>query len=264
MTAVGPTFGMSPRLAQTQEFRRDGYCVLRGALQPDECGHLKDVFGRLSDLPGRVVTRFGRRLVVTRNLWQVDRRAAELTRALGTLAGRLMGTSQVRLIDDIVLIKPPRAEGGDPTIWHQDAPNFPFDRRGFLTIWVAVDDIGLEQGPLTFLPGSHRLGLLGAVDGGGEEVTLHSLLREDDLNHVGEPVAFELSAGDATVHDGGTLHAAGANLTDRPRRAWGVRFIPASTLYTGGAHRSFDGLGLAPFEPFEHDQFPLIDVHPGV
>jgi len=171
-----------------------------------------------------------------------------------------MAAPWVRLIDDIALIKPARAEGGEPTIWHQDAPNFPFDRRGFLTIWIAVDDIALEQGPLTFVPGSHRIGLLGAVDGSGEELKLESLLREDDLAHVGEPVTYSLQAGDATVHDGGTLHSAGANSTARPRRAWAVRFVPADTLYTGGAHRSFDGLALKPFQPFEHEDFPLIEA----
>lgn len=104
------------------------------------------------------------------------------------------------------------------------------------------------------------MGLLGVVDGSGDEIPLDSLLTDEDREYVDDPFTTELDAGDATIHDGYLLHCAGANLTSRPRRAWGVRFIPASTLYTGAAHRSFDDLGLEPFEPFDHQSFPLISA----
>jgi ectoine hydroxylase-related dioxygenase (phytanoyl-CoA dioxygenase family) len=244
---------------EVAHYRRKGYAILRGLLHEPELVRLRRVFDDLGGSRPNVVNKFARRLVVTRNLWQTDPGIETIVMRIAPVAARLMGASQVRLIDDVALVKPPKHEGGDPTVWHQDAPNFPFDRRGFLTVWIAVDDVPLDQGPLTFLPGSHRIGLLGAIDGGGEEIHLDSLLQPDDREHVGEPVATALDAGDASVHSGYLLHSAGPNLTSRPRRAWGVRFIPADTLYTGGAHRSFDNLGLRPFQPFEHADFPLID-----
>ncbi|MFD0885094.1 phytanoyl-CoA dioxygenase family protein [Streptosporangium algeriense] len=226
---------------------------------------LREAFDGLQVSGGQVTDTFARRLVVTRNLWRRVPEAGSLVPLIGSLAAQLMAEEKVRLVDDVMLVKPARENGGDPTIWHQDAPNFPFDRRGFLTFWIALDDITLDQGPLTFLPGSHRLGPLGAVDGAGEEIPLESFLTEEDRAYVGEPVATALNAGDTTVHDGHLLHSAEANRTNRPRRAWGVRYIPASTLYTGAAHRSFDGLGLVPFEPFEHDDFPLMTArHDGL
>ena len=244
---------------EVTRYRREGCTFVRGLLSGPELTGLREVFdGMESANDGLVVDEFAKRLVVTRNLWQHYPDVELLVRLLGPLAAQLMKVDEVRLLDDVALVKPPRHRGGHPTVWHQDAPNFPFDRRGFLTMWIAVDDITLGQGPMTLLPGSHRLGLLGAIDGGGEEIPLASLLSEEDRAYVGEPFTTALAAGDATVHDGSLLHSAGANRTDRPRRGWGVRFIPADTLYTGGAHRSFDGLGLEPFEPFEHDDFPLI------
>lgn len=244
---------------EVTRYRRDGCTFVRGLLSDPDLTRLREVFDA-TDLANDdlVVDQFAKRLVVTRNLWQHYPEVYTFVRGLGTLAAQLMNVDEIRLLDDVALVKPPKQKGGHPTIWHQDAPNFPFDRRGFLTIWIAVDDISLDQGPLTLLPGSHRLGLLGAIDGGGEEISLDSLLSDEDRAYVGDPVTTALRAGDATIHDGGLLHSAGANRTDRPRRAWGVRFIPASTLYTGAAHRSFDGLGLEPFEPFEHANFPLI------
>ncbi|WP_018720277.1 phytanoyl-CoA dioxygenase family protein [Salinispora fenicalii] len=241
-------------------FRRSGYTVVRGLLTDPELSRLRDAFDSLDTTDQLRVDDFAKRLVVTRNLWQHIPGLETIVRRLGLLAGRLMGADEVRLLDDLALVKPPREVGGQPTVWHQDAPNFPFDRRGFLTFWIAVDDISLDQGPLTLLPGSHRLGLLGSVDGGGEETTLATFLTEDDQPYVGEPTTTALAAGDATVHDGSLLHSAGANRTSWARRGWGVRFIPASTLYTGASHQLFDDLNLKPFERFEHENFPLIRV----
>jgi ectoine hydroxylase-related dioxygenase (phytanoyl-CoA dioxygenase family) len=243
---------------EVTRFRRTGCTFIRQLLDGPDLGLVRDAFGQMATAGDYVVDEFARRLVVTRNLWRHAPGVESVVRRLAPLAGQLMNEDQVRLVDDAALVKPPRRSGGDPTNWHQDAPNFPFDRRGFLTIWIAVEGIDLDQGPLTLLPGSHRLGLLGAVDGAGDGLQLESVLTEQDRVGLGEPVTMALRAGDATVHDGSLLHSAGPNRTDRPRRAWGVRFIPASTLYTGAAHDSFDGLGLEPFEPFEHENFPLI------
>lgn len=249
---------------EVTRYRREGCTFVRELLSGKELADLRKAFDVLtSDADGFVVDEFAKRLIVTRNLWQHYPHVEKLVHALGPLAAQLMKVNEVRLLDDVALVKPSRDRGGLPTVWHQDAPNFPFDRRGFLTMWIAVDDIAIEQGPMTLLPGSHRLGLLGAIDGGGQDVPLESLLSDEDHAYVGEPFTTAFAAGDATVHDGSLLHSAGANRTDRPRRGWGVRFIPASTLYTGGAHRSFDGLGLKPFEPFEHADFPLMSARGG-
>jgi ectoine hydroxylase-related dioxygenase (phytanoyl-CoA dioxygenase family) len=252
--------GVRAQLAadEVARFRRDGCTFIPRLLDGGDLGRVHDAFEEMATADDYVVDEFARRLVVTRNLWRHIPGIESVVRRLAPLAGQLMGEDEVRLVDDVALVKPARQNGGDPTNWHQDAPNFPFDRRGFLTMWIAVEDIEVEQGPLTLLPGSHRLGLLGAVDGAGDGLQLGSVLTAEDRAYLGEPMTRALRAGDATVHDGSLLHSAGANRTDRPRRAWGVRFIPAATLYTGAAHDSFDGLGLEPFEPFEHENFPLI------
>lgn len=236
-------------------YRREGYAIIRGLLDERQRTCLRTIVDTL-DGQHHVVARFANRLIVTRNL-RGEPELDAIARELAPVAACMMAQPQVRLLDDLLLVKPPRQEGGESTIWHQDAPNFPFDRRGFLTIWIAVDDIPLDRGPLTFLPGSHRLGPLGASDGSGEDTPLEALLTAEDWGCVGQPVTEPLAAGDASIHDGYMLHAAAANQTDLPRRAWGVRFIPASTLYTGGSHRSFDSLGLEPFKPFENASFPL-------
>jgi ectoine hydroxylase-related dioxygenase (phytanoyl-CoA dioxygenase family) len=234
--------------------------VIRGLLNGSDLQVMREVFDHLDEERACAVDQFADRVVATRNLWQHHSEIRDVMRGVGPLAALLMGQAEVRLVGDAAFAKPRSGSFGNRTIWHQDAPNFPFDRRGFLTFWIAVDDIEVEEGPLTFLPGSHRIGLLGAIDGSGEETPLETLLTDDDRRYLSDPVTFAQKAGDATVHDGSLLHSAVSNTARRPRRGWGVRFMPASTLYTGGVHRSFDELSLTPFKPFEHEQFPLIGV----
>lgn len=177
---------------------------------------------------------------------------------LGQVAKDLMGAPAVRLWADRIFRKPSVAEGSRATHWHQDFPKLPFDRRGFLTIWIAINDVPIERGPLTFLPGSHRLGPLGAVQQLEQERPLDFFLDDYDRELVGDPVAMNMAAGDATVHNGLTLHRAGTNRTDEARLAWAVGYFPASALYTGAAQSQSDGLGLKVFSPFDHERFPVV------
>lgn len=241
------------------KYRRDGFLILRGLLDHAELLQLRAIFDDLSDASDNI-RKFKNSLIVVRNLWLKETVTRSLVWRIAAVAARLLGSDRVQLIDDNAFVKPPKCGEGNPTGWHQDSPNFPFDRRGFMTIWVAVDDIAVKQGPLTFLPGAHRIGPVGAFSGDDDEVSLDSILLPEDHLFIGEPVTTPLLAGDASVHDGYMLHSAGPNSTDRARRAWAVRFIPVETLYTGASHRFFDGLGLVPFQPIDHVDYPVIRI----
>jgi ectoine hydroxylase-related dioxygenase (phytanoyl-CoA dioxygenase family) len=186
---------------------------------------------------------------------------ALLVSQLAGLARRLLGQSDVRVFWDKTFVKPPASQGTRESVWHQDFPYNPIDRRGMLTIWLALEDVPVESGALRFVPRSQRLGPLGRLDL-VDDYGLDDILRADDRELVGEPVTVPLLAGEATVHDALTLHGAGPNLTTTARRAWTVVFMPASTRYTGGPHPhdNINSLGLVPFEPFDHPHFMVPPV----
>ena len=48
------------------------------------------------------------------------------------------------------------SEGGDAVRWHQDIQAWPHTSSSVLTFGVYLEDTGLEQGPLTALPGTHH------------------------------------------------------------------------------------------------------------
>ena len=259
-----------------RRFRADGFLKLPKLLDDDELEHVRRICTRTEEEPpeGLVgqapadadqASRFAyhadpKYRAMWSNSFDLRLRSdkiMDLVTRFAVLARALIGEDDVRVFWDKTFVKPPASDGTRESVWHQDFPYNPIDRRGMLTIWLAIEDVPAEAGALRFVPGSHRLGPLGRLDLVSEEYRPADLLRDDDMGLVGEPVTVALEAGEATVHDALTLHGAGPNMSSNPRRAWTVVYLPASTLYTGGPHpqEGINSLGLTPFEPFDHPRF---------
>jgi len=134
---------------------------------------------------------------------------ADIVARLADVARALLGDDDVKVFWDKTFVKPPASEGTRESVWHQDFPYNPIDRRGMLTIWVALEDVPAESGALRFVPRSHHLGPLGRLDLVSQDYELDDILRSDDFDLVGDAVTVPLLAGDATAHDALTLHGAG-------------------------------------------------------
>jgi hypothetical protein len=116
------------------------------------------------------------------------------------------------------ILKPPR--DGAETPWHQDAAYWnPNTRYRTISIWVPLQEATLENGCMQFVPGSHRLDVLPHRSIGGDP-RVHGLeLERSAKDSVRRPVPCPIPAGGCTIHDGYTLHYAGPNRSDIPRRA---------------------------------------------
>jgi ectoine hydroxylase-related dioxygenase (phytanoyl-CoA dioxygenase family) len=142
----------------------------------------------------------------------------------------------------------PSLAGAQPTPWHQDAPDQPIDRNGYVGFWIALDRVTPDMGGMRFLDRSHHLGLLGSTG-----TDLYGLYPELQELTVTEPQ--DMKPGDATVHAMYTVHSAGLNLSDSPRWALLVSYIPDDALYTGGLPWSLATLAeraRANLEPGDH------------
>jgi hypothetical protein len=112
------------------------------------------------------------------------------------------------------------------TPWHQDAPDHPIDRNGYISFWIALDHITTDMGGMRFVDCSNHLGLLGRT-----HTDLFGLYPELSEMPVSEP--FHFQPGDATAHSTYTIHGTANNETAHPR--WGliIAYIPEDALYTG-------------------------------
>ncbi|MCY3712669.1 MAG: phytanoyl-CoA dioxygenase family protein [Gemmatimonadetes bacterium] len=143
--------------------------------------------------------------------------------AIGRWAAALSGAKRVQLWASQMLYKPPVGSVGGVSGnvgWHQDKQYWKYLDGELFTAWVAVSDVTAESGPMRFLRGSHRWGLLDSGDFFGHD---HEAQQKDIPVPEGESweeVEAALPPGAVSFHDRHTYHASGPNVSDTPRRSF--------------------------------------------
>jgi ectoine hydroxylase-related dioxygenase (phytanoyl-CoA dioxygenase family) len=100
------------------------------------------------------------------------------------------------------------------TEWHQDAAYRPPPHET-ISVWMPLDQATLESSCLSYIPGSH----LGRVVRPHLHVGDHMVTEDVDPTQA---VACPIPPTSATIHHTCTVHSAGPNKTDAPRRAFGI------------------------------------------
>lgn len=151
---------------------------------------------------------------------------------------------------------------GVPTPFHQDYPYLPCDRRGALSLWVALCDEPEGAGGFESLVGSHIEGPLGRFNrAAGDDLRgAHPELADIYPRERVEP----LSAGDVLAYDSMLVHGEAVASTTHPRSWYLLTYLSPEALYTGAKHRYLDALGLQPGEAFGDSPFLPRIVRPGV
>ncbi|MCY3770888.1 MAG: phytanoyl-CoA dioxygenase family protein [Gemmatimonadetes bacterium] len=148
---------------------------------------------------------------------------------IGRWAAALLGTKRVQLWASQMLYKPPGGEVAGNVGWHQDKQYWKYMEGDLFTAWVAVSDVTAESGPMRFLRGSHRWGLLDSGDFFGHD---HEAQQKDIPVPEGESweeVEAVLPHGAVSFHDRHTYHASGPNVSDAPRRSFAFHLRTENT-----------------------------------
>lgn len=222
-------------------FAREGYLVLEGVLEPTLLAGLqRDADTAMAEERGRLLRGEDRFVPVS----QVDDRyvitgfvrRSEWVRQLvfGELAGAIcraaIGEDAYLYSDTFVCMAPHNEHGW---IWHQDSSYLDYVGCGHyppnLGMWVALDDVTPERGPLRVLPFSQR---------DTRKVIPHDLDKPWDSDQVvdfGNPegVLITVPAGSIVVTDGALPHASDTNRTDSPRRAFLIQYSRQPVLKDG-------------------------------
>jgi len=140
--------------------------------------------------------------------------------AIGRFAAQLTGAKMIQIWAVQLLFKPPGASTSGNVGWHQDQQywaNWWQQGSEVFTAWLALSDVTELSGPMRFVRGSHRWGLLNQGDFFGGE---HDLQREQISVPAGEAwneVPAVLPPGAFSFHHRFTYHGSGPNQLQQPR-----------------------------------------------
>jgi phytanoyl-CoA hydroxylase len=224
---------------QIDQYQRDGFIVIENFLDPQELERWRN------DVDEAIEQR-----LATENATLTNKDSEEYYRSvflqclrladthpgvhelmfdprLGEVAGRLAGVDGIRIWHDQALVKQPF---GNPTAWHVDNPYWSFSSPNSLSIWVALDDATMSNGCLYYLPGTHKLAHYKTADIGPNLADLFKVYPE--WKSI-DPIACPCPAGSAVFHNGLTAHGAGANMTNKPRRAMTCAYMPDGATFNG-------------------------------
>ncbi|MCY4570042.1 MAG: phytanoyl-CoA dioxygenase family protein [Candidatus Poribacteria bacterium] len=118
--------------------------------------------------------------------------------------------------------------------WHQDSAYMPdTENDTHLTVWMPLVDVKQENGPLQFLPGSHKTGLqtYHRVPGETFAVPVLSPTSSDTDIHT-----LEMKKGDLLVFNNLVFHRSLLNHSDIIRWSVDFRFSPTGTSLQGLWH----------------------------
>jgi ectoine hydroxylase-related dioxygenase (phytanoyl-CoA dioxygenase family) len=230
---VESNFRLNPE--QIQRFQAEGYIVLDRIAGDEEVGRLRGIFDRLfSTNAGRAkgsqfdlagTDEDGKRPVLPQIVNPIEfapeLRETEFRRAALEIARQLLGPETEPWFEHAIL-KP--AGYGAPTPWHQDEAHRYDGGVDYeqVSVWLPLQEATTENGCMQFIPGSH-LGPVLKHHSLGNDPRVMALECIGDFE-PGTAVACPLRAGGATVHHARTLHHAGANHSNVPRRAYILAF----------------------------------------
>lgn len=236
-----------------QRFWDDGFVVVRGLWTPQEVDVMRRAFDRLAEIADRVREpglHDGSDFVldapdpapapvrIHRVVWCGG--AVPPLDALGqhprllAIAAQLLGTRRVQQLINQAHFKRPGDQVSFP--WHQDSVHRRYGtplwndvngRGSFVEIATAVDAVHADNGPLRFIPGSHRQGHI--TPAGARTVP-------EDLFDPAQAVTPELAPGDAAIFGPYVIHGSGPNTSTTARRMFLNGFcVP------GANHRIYPG-----------------------
>lgn len=255
-----------------EQYRRDGYAILRNALSPDEVQQVNAEALRLvaSDLGSNPANTddaaqlsdadLMRKYLCIHYPHKVSHVAMDVLKkpqiveALTTVVG-----PNIKAMQSMLFIK---SEGKPGQAWHQDEHFIPTRDRSLTAVWIALDDATVDNGCLWVIPGSHNRGVL-YPDKEQDDERFDCTREAYDFPYTDEDaIPVEIPSGAALVFNGYLLHRSLENSGKRGyRRALVNHYMSAESLLPWqalpegvfvGEHDFRDIVMVAGIDPYAH------------
>ena len=203
------------------DYATDGVVCVPGFLSASEVKEVRRALNRYisNDLPALPpdARTFEKDDRTVRNLWRLEKYSpffkdlGERADILAFVAPLLNGQPVLCAVE--TFNKPARVGSGVP--YHQDNAYFCQSPPDMLTVWIAIDAVTQANGPVFFVKGSHKGGMLPTMPSGvrGNSIGM-AVPSEVPLS---EQFCGLLAPGDATIHHCETVHHSAPNTTEHSR-----------------------------------------------
>lgn len=216
-----------------EQFDRDGFQILKGFLTADELASIRSGWERFRaeiapglDKRAVMYEDYGDRSTIKQsNALHLEPQLAALLRngKIFDLATALIGPVNPRDVE--YFDKPPGKNHETPA--HQDGYYFCLRPNVACTVWIPLEPVDEENGALTYIRGSHRLGVR---EHDASHLLGFSQGLVEDPRSLGEPVLCTVAPGDVLVHHSLTVHMAGPNRSQRRRPAIAYTYFSAAAV----------------------------------
>jgi len=126
----------------------------------------------------------------------------------------------IMVVGTTLFIKEPETKGF--VSWHQDARYIGLEPHDWVTGWVALCDVTLENGFMQMIPGSHTAPLRDHIDTFDEDNILTRGQTVPDVNEA-DAAPVEMKAGQLSLHHPRIVHGSGPNLSQRRRLGFAIQ-----------------------------------------
>ncbi len=214
-------------------YRREGYCVVEGILNPRECRQFIDLAGTLASTQE----------IKYVPVMNPDRQLPGFRKLLGhpkvVRCLEILQQSKIVALQSMLYYKPPGSLGRD---LHQDNFYAKAEYGTYVGTWLPLEDADRGNGGLVVYPGSHREPLL--------EVTIDEERKAtntgDFLNDRGSPCAvpsdyskeyLAVKAGSVVFIHGNLIHGSEENFSQtRFRRVFAGHYVKEGYSFLPGMH----------------------------
>ncbi len=203
------------------DYERDGVVRVHQFLSVDEVAAVRAELDRYirDDLAAQPTDArtFEKDEKTVRNLWRLEkynsffRQLGEREDIRAFIAPLVHGEPVLCAVE--TFNKPARIGSGVP--YHQDNAYFCQNPPDMLTVWIAIDAVTEANGPVFFVKGSHKDGMLPTKPSGVRGNSIG--MAEPSRVPLSEQFCGLLSPGDATIHQCETIHHSAPNTTDHSR-----------------------------------------------
>ena len=147
--------------------------------------------------------------------------------------GSLMPSNRINFYGEQLFLK--EAGSLHRTVFHQDMPYFHVTGDKCCTVWIPLDTIGVDNGMMGYVRGSHRWPTHAASGFVTQAPIPGSVLPKlPDIEGTADEydiVYYTARPGDVIVHHANTVHGATGNSSRRDRRAYSLHYLGDDVRY---------------------------------